>query len=147
MSEPYDNTALTRRAVAIRPDVEQMDPASLAVYRKEVNEQLKMIQRLSAAERAENKGRKEGRRGNWSWAGISAAIFIGGFTAPVDGGALFWLIASGTSTQVGIMRLFGSEGKISKAEERIAMLRLNKDILIAETKRIGSRARQLRREG
>lgn len=88
MSERYDNTTLSRRPVAVRPDVERMDRAALSAYRKEVDDQLAMIERLSAAERAENKGRKEGRRGNWSWAGISAAIFIGGFTAPVDGGAL-----------------------------------------------------------
>ena len=66
---------------------------------------------------------------------------------PVDGGALFWLIASGTSTQVGIMRLFGSEGKISETEARIAMLRLNKDILLAEVKRISKRSRELKRQG
>jgi hypothetical protein len=124
-----------------------MDRTALATYRKEVDEQLAAIERLSVAERAQNKGRKEGRRGNWSWAGISAAIFIGGFTAPVDGGALFWLIASGTSTQVGIMRLFGSEAKIGEAESRIVMLRLNKDILVAETKQIGRRSRELRRAG
>lgn len=147
MSEPFDNTFLLRRPIAVRPDIEQMDRPALNSYRKEVDETLAMIERLSAAERAQNRGRKEGRRGNWSWAAISAAIFIGGFTAPVDGGALFWLIASGTSTQVGIMRLFGSEAKISEAEARIAMLRLNKDILMAETKRIGRRSRELRREG
>lgn len=133
--------------MAIRPDVEQMDEAALSAYRKEVDDQLAMIERLSAVERSENRGRKEGRWGNWGWAGISAAIFFGGFTAPVDGGALFWLIASGTSAQVSIMRLFGSEGKISEAEARIAMLRFNKDILLAEAKRITKRSRELKRQG
>lgn len=68
---------------------------------------------------------------------------MGGLTAPVDGGALFWLIASGSLSQVGGMRVLDDERELSEGASRLAMLESNANILEGEVQRVEHRWRAL----
>lgn len=113
---------LSRHPFVHNERLDRLSRAELLAYRARLDYLLRSVQTESTAERHLLNALKKRTGSNWTLGALGLATLVGGFTAPADEGALFWLIASGALGQIGITRCAEDATEIAEIESRVAML-------------------------
>lgn len=139
MTFRHRDTSLSRYPFVCEPNIGRMPLTALARYATALDAHLYDIE-LQLAELGGNlDGCRPALKVDKWLTRIGIAALIGGFTAPVDGGALFWLIASGSLTQIGWLRTRDTKRRIDEIDDAVAMLELNHEIISGEIAAVNRR--------
>ena len=102
---------------------------ALNAYRQELEDNFQSASALKLFIDGKLSGKRAKNRINKGLAGFGLATFVGAWTAPIDGGALFWLIASWSGTQLSLMSAASDKRDLENLLSMQEMLDLNLQLI------------------